>query len=150
MTRNPRIDAMTWSGRCGLAAAAKGVLNALDTLHDAYAGPDSKASIFRKMRAILLEGLSKLSVRRTARLTASENLLLCTTMSAAISAAEADREDSAVVDLRRLREAMPAPSSGLAPCERAIDFVVRHFLRNNDLLVPLVQAAARGSRVEAA
>jgi hypothetical protein len=150
MTRNPRIDAMTWSGRCGLAAAAKGVLNALDTLHDAYAGPDSKASIFRKMRAILLEGLSKLSVRRTARLTASENLLLCTTMSAALSAAQADHEDSAVLELQRLRGAMPAPSFGRKPRERAIDFVVRYFLGKNELLVPFVQAAARGSQIEAA
>jgi len=151
MHRTLPIDAMTWSGRCTLAAATKGVLHALDLMHDTYAGSESQTSIFRTMRSVLLEGLSKLTRRSSsARLSSSESLLLWTTMGAALRAAELDQEDSAIVDLQRLRSTMPALTFGRVPRERAIDFVVRHFLRRDDVLVHFLRIAAQAGQIGAA
>ena len=152
MLNGIRIDRLGHSGRGYLATSTRAMLAILEHAHQTCSSPETgEQSVFATLKKVLLAGLSKVAgARPYSRLSYLETLLLRTVLAAALSAAVSHQESNAILDLQRLKRAIPAGRTTLCQREQTARVLIRLLVTSDDTLTTLVRAEAPGAATEAA
>jgi hypothetical protein len=146
------MDHLAHPARSYLATSTRCLLALLEQAQRTYAPRQTGLnSSFGTLKNGLLGGLSKVaSPRRYFHLGYLETLLVRTVLAPALKAAKSDQESNAVLDLQRLKRAIPDVRTRVAPREDTALFILRLFVTSDDLLTQLVLGDAPGQGRKAA